>query len=369
MYPLLGFIDTTAAARAARGDAAKRALENAQKLEPNSPETLLAFGYYQYRVLRDFGAAKTTFGSVSKMLPGSSEVPYALGQVSRWEGHLDESISYYEQALSMDPRNVELLGGAAWTYAMLRQFPAALMLYDHVLDITPNDPDVMASKASIYLAQGNLHEAAKLLETVNAQTDSALFFHKISLLRLERNYDEAIRLMQAGLAQLNYDTEEEKGCDQARLAFLQFLAGDAAGAKVTAEGARNTLERLYREKRTDSSLSLLSICMSKAYSAIGEKDSALQAAERAIMLYPSAKDPVSGPMCEENLALIQTMFGENNRAISILSQLLRTPYNSLLYYPTPITPTLLKLDPLWDRLRADPAFQKLCQEKQPPPTL
>ena len=31
------------------------ALENAQKLEPNSPETLLALGYYQYWVLRDYG--------------------------------------------------------------------------------------------------------------------------------------------------------------------------------------------------------------------------------------------------------------------------------------------------------------------------
>ena len=29
---------------------------------------------------------------------------------------------------------------------MLRQFPAALKLYDRVLDITPNDPDVMAFK-------------------------------------------------------------------------------------------------------------------------------------------------------------------------------------------------------------------------------
>ena len=37
--------DTTAAARR---DAAKRALENAQRLQPNSPETLLALGYYQY---------------------------------------------------------------------------------------------------------------------------------------------------------------------------------------------------------------------------------------------------------------------------------------------------------------------------------
>jgi serine/threonine protein kinase len=59
---------------AARRDAAKSALENAQKLQPNSPETLLALGYYQYWVLRDYGLAKTTFKRVQKMLPGSSDV-------------------------------------------------------------------------------------------------------------------------------------------------------------------------------------------------------------------------------------------------------------------------------------------------------
>ena len=61
-------------ATAARGDLAKRALENAQKLEPNSPETLLALGYYQYWVLRDYGDAITTFERVTKMLPSNSEV-------------------------------------------------------------------------------------------------------------------------------------------------------------------------------------------------------------------------------------------------------------------------------------------------------
>ena len=98
---------------------------------------------------------------------------------------------------------------------------------------------------------------------------------------------------------------------------------------------------------------------------MGEKDSALKAAERAIMLLPSAKDPVDGPAFEENLALIQTMFGENSRAISTLTQLLQTPYSSWLYDAAPVTPALLRLDPIWDPLRADPAFQKLCEEKQP----
>ena len=99
---------------------------------------------------------------------------------------------------------------------------------------------------------------------------------------------------------------------------------------------------------------------------MGEKNSALNEAERAIRLKPRAKEPIMGLPYEENLALIQMMVGENSRAISILTRLSQTPYEGgFLYSPTPVTPALLRLDPIWDPLRADPAFQKLCEEKQP----
>jgi tetratricopeptide (TPR) repeat protein len=88
------------------------------------------------------------------MLPGNSEVPQALGLVARREGHWDQSIAYFEQALALDPRNVDLLLPTAETYHCLRQFPAALKFYDRALDIIPNDPNVMAAKASIYQAPG-----------------------------------------------------------------------------------------------------------------------------------------------------------------------------------------------------------------------
>ena len=131
---------------AARREPAKRALENAQGIERNSAEATLALGYYQYWVLRDYGRAKTTFGRLSKSLPGSSEVPTALGLISRREGNWDQSIAWFEQALALDPRNVELIITAAETYGMHRRFETALRLYDRALDIIPNDPDVMAEK-------------------------------------------------------------------------------------------------------------------------------------------------------------------------------------------------------------------------------
>src|SRR4029453_6722901 len=157
---------------------------------------LLALGYYQLSVLRDYGAAKTTFGRVSKMLPGSSEVPLALGRVARRGGHCDQSVAYYEQALALDPGNVGLLMDAARTYAWLRQFPTALKLCDRALDITPNDPNMMAAKAGIYQAQGNLQEATKFLSGINEQSPSeAALEVKIIQLRLERNYGGLVRLL------------------------------------------------------------------------------------------------------------------------------------------------------------------------------
>jgi len=192
------------ATTAGRGDLAKRALEQAQKLEPDSSETLLALGNYQYLVLRDYGAAKTTFERVSEMLPGSSEVLAALASVMRREGNWDQSIAYFDRALVLDPRNVTLLVDAGLTYGALRQFPAALKLYDQVLDITPNDPETMATKASVFQAQGNLQEAARLLSGIEEQTPHEVVFRiKITQLRLERKYPEAVRLLQARLAQFH----------------------------------------------------------------------------------------------------------------------------------------------------------------------
>jgi serine/threonine protein kinase/Tfp pilus assembly protein PilF len=340
---------------AAWGDAAKHALENAQKLGPISPETLLALGYYQYWVLRDYGSAKATFGRVRGMLPNSSEVPWALALVARREGHWNECVAYFEQALAFDPRNTELLMQAGGTFVVLRQFPAGLKLFDRVLDITPNDRDVMDYKVGIYQAQGNLQEAARLL---NDRTPSdPNLDSKIIQLRLERNYGEAVRILQARVDRFHYASDKDKATDMVQLAFIQRLAGDTAGAKITAEKARNTLQQLYGDQPENAAL------LSQARAVIGEKGSALKAAEQAILLLPSAKDRLWGPKYEENLALIQTIFGENRRAIETLTKLLQTPYNSYIW-TTPITPALLRLDPFWDPLRADPVFQKLCEEKK-----
>ena len=214
------------------------------RLKPCSPWVIINTGCCVIT-----GLPKPRSVASAKCYQATARCHMPSARVTRREGHWDQSIAYFEQALALDPRNVELLMDAAWTYVMLRQFPAALKLYDRVLDITPNDPDVMAAKASIYQAQGNLQEAARFLSEINRQTPMRRpFTVKITQLRLERNYGEAIRLLQARLAQFHFDSRVRQGLDQVALALMQRLAGDTAGAKVTAEQARNTLEQLYRDQ-------------------------------------------------------------------------------------------------------------------------
>ena len=346
-------LDTTSARR----DATERALNTAQKLQPNSPETLLAQAYYQYWVLRDYELAKATFGRVRELLPGSSEVPAALALIARRQGHWDESVAYWEQTLALDPRNTRWLAIAAETYSMLRQFPAALKTYDRVLDIVPNDPDTVASEAKIYQAEGNLEQAGKLLAGVNAQTPSFnSFVAKMNQLLLERHFDEAIRLIQSRLTESRDLSDIERLFNPFFLVVAQECAGDIAGARATAQQLLPEIETLCQKAPDNPNFAA---ALSFIHAVLGEKDAAIKEAERAITLLPSAKDAVDGPKYEEQLASVEAMVGDKNRAIQRLQHLLEIPYTNFL------TPALLRLDPQWDPLRGDPRFQKLCEEKKP----
>ena len=96
---------------------------------------------------------------------------------------------------------------------------------------------------------------------------------------------------------------------------------------------------------------------------LGDKAAALALSGRAMAVNPIQKDALTGPRSLEILARVAAQMGEPDRAISALQKVLSVPYTGLAGIP--LTPALLRLDPMFDPLRKDPRFQKLAASPAP----
>jgi hypothetical protein len=97
---------------------------------------------------------------------------------------------------------------------------------------------------------------------------------------------------------------------------------------------------------------------------LGDKAAAFKLTERAMAAVTIEKDAVFGPIPLEILARVAAQMGEPDRAIAALQKLLSIPYSGA--FPAgPLTPALLRLDPMFDPLRNDPRFQKLVASPTP----
>jgi serine/threonine-protein kinase len=333
---------------------ARTLAERALQLQPDLPEAHLALGISYYYGDNNYDAALKEFEIAQRALPNESEIYLYIGAIQRRQGKWAESTANLEKAVTLNPKDTWPLQNLAMNYQMLRNFDAANKTVNRALQIDPRGIGLWGIKAKLAIGgKGDLSASEKLLEKAKSFPMSSeerlkMIGAQANLLLAERKYEEVLHLG----ASVPDDTF---AAVPGSLAFKYFpigiahkVLGDDAAARAAFVKAKNILEEQLKQKPDDADFR---VQFAKLLAWLGEKDAAIAEAQRAMDLRPQSKDAFEGPLVTEQVAQVYTILGDKARAIDLLDE--------LLSYPSDVTSQTLKLDPAWDPLRNDPAFQAL----------
>ena len=333
---------------------ARTLAERALQLQPDLPEAHLALGFSYYYGDNNYEAALKEFEIAQRALPNESEVYLAIGAIQRRQGKWAESTANLEKAASLNPKDTWPLQNLALNYQMQRKFDAANKTVDRALQINPLGMGLWEIKVKLAIAEkGDFSVYEQAVEKgksfpISDEERLKMVGNEANLLLLQRKYQQLLQLGQQF-------TDDSFAAVPGSLAMKYFAIGiaqkglgDDTAARTALVKAKNILEDQLKQKADDGELR---VQLAKLLAWLGEKDAAIAEAQRAIDLRPETKDAFEGPQITEQVAQVYAILGDNARAIELL--------DGLLSRPSEVTLQTLKVNPAWDPIRNDPAFQAL----------
>ncbi len=333
---------------------ARSLAERALQLKPDLPEGHLALGFSYYYGDNNYDAALKEFEIAQRGLPNESEVYLAIGAIQRRQGKWAESTENLEKAASLNPKDTWPLQNLALNYEMLRNFDAANKTVDRALQINPTGLGLWQIKVKLAIGEkGDFSVYEDAMEKgksfpISNEERLKIVGDEANLLLLTRKYDQLLQLAE----KFPDDAFARMPGSLAMKYFARGIArkglGDEAAARAAFLKAKDILAEQVKQKPDDADLR---VQLAKMLAWLGEKDAAIAEAQRAMDLRPESKDAFEGPPITEQAAQVYAIIGDNARAIELL--------DGLLSRPSEVTLPTLKVNPAWDPLRNDPAFQAL----------
>lgn len=168
---------------------------------------------------------------------------------------------------------------------------------------------------------------------------------------LARNFDGALKRISTILDNSNLSAGERWGALLQKADCLRWL-GRNAEADATLHEAGTWMERANAIADRDASIPDQRRMMT--WARVGRSEEAVAAGRRFVAAASSERQQEERWLREVWLATVHALLGQTRECVALLDRLLKVPSG--------ITVPMLKVDPIWDRVRDDPGFKALLED-------
>lgn len=324
--------------------------EAALRLAPDLPQAHLAMGLAHYYGRRDFRRALSELEIARRRLPNDADLLTVLGSTHRRLGNWDQAIAAYQHATRLDPREAQAFNALGQTYNVVRRYTEAIRAFDQALALAPDLQGTAVSRAwAFFQWRGTLDTLRAVLARMPDGAELPLVGTRASLhadlLRLTRQADSLLLVVGAARTPV-FDGQVTFLPTSLYAAWAHRQRGDAQAASASFSSAHHFLDSVVAERPDDRRVHF---SLGLALAGLGRSEEARREAEWLRQTTVYREDAYEGALDALRRAQILAQVGDGDKAMDEVER--------LLVRPSAFSVHMLRLDPVWDPIRAHARFR------------
>ncbi|MCP4703990.1 MAG: protein kinase, partial [candidate division Zixibacteria bacterium] len=335
--------------------------QKAFEMNPESPNTLRALGFYSYYVENDYEKAMDYYERGLKLEPNNSKLLNFLAVLNFRASQYEKAYNAWKEALIIDPGNGIYSFSLAWNCLFLRKGEEAIEVLDKALEFGPDKSFLYSWK--VMIATHYFGSPSMIKETIDDAiannvdfydyyNNGVVFYYEY----LTRDFEKIIREVKKRGLQGARSFEDSTELYYNDLTYTYYFLNDTINLRIYADSMRRIIESnmmndIFMRSFGDSQNKIL---LADAYFYLGNKEKGLQLINEITELKLIDKDGKNAPWGYMWLGVRFIMMGEHETGLDMIEYLFSRP--------SPLNVAYLKIAPWFDPVRDNPRFQALLKK-------